>query len=57
VTTNDDTTSGDGPSSSTPPHGWRRAMFGLGVGAIAGLVLGLVMPRRDDDAGPEADAD
>jgi len=57
VIAHDGTTPDEVTASSTPPHGWRRALFGLGVGAIAGLVLGLVLPRRDDEAGPEADAD
>ncbi|MFO7960780.1 MAG: YtxH domain-containing protein [Nitriliruptoraceae bacterium] len=29
------------------PHGWRRIVFGLLVGAVVGAAIGLVLPRDD----------
>lgn len=32
---------------SSGPHGWRRIVLGLLVGAIVGAAIGLVLPRDD----------
>ncbi len=29
------------------PGGWRRVVAGFAVGAVAGILLGLVLPRND----------
>lgn len=39
------------------PGGWRRAVFGLALGAVAGLAIGLVLPRDDGRASRSRRAD
>lgn len=37
------------------PGGWRRAVIGLVLGAVAGMVIGLLLPRDEErrwDPGP-----